>query len=114
VSRDWRLYTDDILNSITKIEKYTRGLEFQEFAADQLRVDAVLRNLALIGEAATRTPAEVQQRLPGVQWSRIREVASGIIPAYEDVRLPVIWETIQDLPLIVPPLRAALAEEDDS
>ena len=116
MSRDWKLYTDDILASITKIEKYTRGLEFQEFAGDQLRVDAVLRNLIIIGEAAARTPAEVQKRLPQAQWLRIRDVASDIIPAYNDVRLPVIWETIrQDLPVIVPPLRAALdAEDDDS
>ena len=107
MSRSWKLYTDDILDCIKKIEKYTRGLDFEEFAGDRVRVDAVLRNLVVIGEAAARTPAEVQHRLPGMQWSRIREVASGIIPAYHDVRLPVIWETIhQDLPLIVPALDA--------
>lgn len=113
MSPDWKLYANDILGSVEKIEIYTRGLRFEDFAKDRMRVDAVLRNLIVIGEAGSRTPARVQQRLPGEQWSRIREVGSSILPGYHDLRLPLIWETIrEDLPLIVPPLRAALDAGD--
>ena len=114
--RDWRLYIDDILESVARVESYTRGLEMEDLAGDDLRLDAVLHNLAIIGEAAAQTPADVQQRLPEVPWAKMRGLRNFIVHGYHQVRITVIWETIRhDLPVIVPPLRAALdAKEDDA
>ena len=113
--RDWRLYIADILDSVARVERYTRDLEMEDLAGDDLRMDAVLHNLAIIGEAATQTPIEVQQRLPEVPWAEMRALRNFIVHSYHGVRITVIWETIrQDLPLIVPPLRAALDAEEDS
>jgi len=48
--RDWRLRVDDILDAIARIEQYVSGLSFEQFRADQKTVDAVVRNLEVIGE----------------------------------------------------------------
>jgi uncharacterized protein with HEPN domain len=45
--RDYRLYLEDILEAITRIERYTSGIDFAAFRADEMRVDAVVRNLAV-------------------------------------------------------------------
>ena len=50
--KDYRVYLDDILDAIVKIRKYTVGLSKEEFRADERTVDAVVRNLEVIGEAA--------------------------------------------------------------
>jgi uncharacterized protein with HEPN domain len=54
--RDYRLYLEDILEAAEKIEHYLKGVFFQEFAEDSMRVDVVLRNLEVIGEAVKRIP----------------------------------------------------------
>lgn len=50
--RQWKLYLEDILNAIEKIERYTHGMDLQEFAASDITIDAVIRNFTVIGEAA--------------------------------------------------------------
>src|SRR5712675_284308 len=49
--RDWRLCVEDILDGIARIERYVDGLSSEQFRADQKTVDAVVRNLEIIGEA---------------------------------------------------------------
>ena len=60
--RDWRFRVDDILDAISKIERYVEGKSQQEFAANELTVDAVLRNLEVIGEAARFIPDAIAAR----------------------------------------------------
>jgi uncharacterized protein with HEPN domain len=48
-----------MLKAVEAIQRYTAGITFQDFAADRKPVDAVVRNLIIIGEAAARVPDEV-------------------------------------------------------
>ena len=50
--RDPYLFLTDMLESIEKVERYTAGLSFDEFEANDMVLDAVVRNLEIIGEAA--------------------------------------------------------------
>ena len=63
-SRDWRLRTQDILESITEIEQRTKGMTFEEFAKNQTTVKAVLYDFIIIGEATRNVPKEIQSRYP--------------------------------------------------
>ena len=54
--RQWRLYVEDMLAFCDKVVAYNTGVDRASFAADPMRYDATLRNLELIGEAATRVP----------------------------------------------------------
>lgn len=51
MSRDYRLYLDDILECCDRVQAYTDGYSFDQFSADSKTVDAVVRNLEIIGEA---------------------------------------------------------------
>jgi len=62
-SRGVQLYLADILEAIEKIGRYTQGISFQDFTKDGKTVDAVLRNLAVIGEAAARIPEDFASRV---------------------------------------------------
>ncbi len=60
MSRDYRLYLDDILTAGEKVIRYTKGLSFDNFVADDKTFDAVIRNLQIIGEASAKVPGEVR------------------------------------------------------
>lgn len=68
--RDIRLFLADMIESIEKIDRYTAGLTFERFADDDRTVDAVVRNLEIIGEAARQIPPAVQDRYPDIPWRR--------------------------------------------
>lgn len=59
MSRNFKLYPDDILNSIKKIERYTKGMNREQLIADELTFDAVIYNLQIIGEAVKHIFLEI-------------------------------------------------------
>ena len=71
MSRDWRLYLEDIERACEKVGRFTQGCDFESFVADERTYDAVLRNLEVIGEAAKRVPDNVRAQMPEVPWRAI-------------------------------------------
>ena len=66
--RAWQFRIRDILDSIEAAESHVEGMTCQEFAADRKTIDAVIRDLTIIGEAAANVPPSIQERFPVVQW----------------------------------------------
>ena len=54
-----------------KIEGYTKGLSYSQFKKDQMRIDAVIRNLEVIGEAVKKLPEGFRKEYPSVEWAKI-------------------------------------------
>ena len=62
MSREPRLYLEDMQTACRKIVHYTAGMSRQDFLRDDKTYDAVIRNLEIIGEAAKNVPEEIQKR----------------------------------------------------
>jgi uncharacterized protein with HEPN domain len=75
--RDWHLRIYDITDAIEKIQKYTNGMFFSEFHADDRTIDAVLRNLEVIGEAARHVSAHVIERYNDIPWDKMRALRNS-------------------------------------
>jgi len=113
-SRNWPLRISDILAAIAKISRYTSGMTEACFAADERTVDAVLRNLEIIGEATRHLPGDFTARHPEVPWHEMRGMRNILIHEYFGVSMPIIWETVtQNLPPLVPLLEEILGQPDD-
>ncbi len=65
-ARAWRFYLDDMIAFAGKVMAYTAGLDQAGFVGNELIYDATLRNLELIGEAATHVPDEVRNAHPEI------------------------------------------------
>ncbi len=87
-------------------------MSLENFREDEKTVDAVIRNLGIIGEAARHVPPHVQERHPRIPWAQMRGMRNIVIHEYSEVSLPVIWDTItQDLPPLAPMLEDILERE---
>lgn len=107
MSRDWRLYWNDILHSCRKIERYTAGLDRSAFEADEKTRDAVLRNLEIIGEAVKNLPDEARSLAQDVEWRQIAGLRDVLAHGYFGIDDDILWDVVSSK---VPDLRARLED----
>lgn len=111
VVREWRFYIQDMIDFAEKVLSYTDGLDLNTFIADEHNVDATMRNLELIGEAATHIPTEVRAAFPDIPWRAIVGTRNRLAHSYLTISDNVIWTIIQDaIPKLLPELRNLLNE----
>ena len=107
--REWRFYVQDMIEFCENALSYTQGLNQADFLADRLRYDATLRNLELVGEAATHVPRIVRDAHPEIPWHAIIGTRNRIIHVYLGIDDDIIWTIIQDaIPAMLPELRRLL------
>jgi len=70
MSRDWTFFLEDIQESCSRVLRYTQGMTFEQFKADDKTYDAVVRNLEIIGEAVKGLPDNVRAMMPDIEWSK--------------------------------------------
>lgn len=112
VSRDYRLYLDDMLDACQRALRYAHGLTLDQLAADDLVRDAVVHNLQIIGEGANHLPDDLLARHPEVEWHKLIGMRNVIAHGYFALDERIVWETIQnDLPTLLPVLEAVAEAE---
>lgn len=89
--RDWKVLFEDILESAEKIEQYTDGISFDDFAMNSMIMDAVIRNIEIIGEASKNVPDTVKEKHPGIPWNKLGGIRNRIVHEYFGVDINIIW-----------------------
>jgi uncharacterized protein with HEPN domain len=94
MSRDWRLYWDDVLTACRKVKRYVAGLDKDGFQADEKTYDAVLRNLEIVGEAVKHLPPEVCAAVPNVEWRKIAGLRDVVAHRYFGIDDVILWDIV--------------------
>ena len=93
--RNYKLYLDDILQAIERIEKYTKNFTLKKLIKDNLVADAIIRNLEILGEAAKNIPEDFKKQHPDIEWKKIAGLRDILAHEYFGVDLAILWDIIE-------------------
>lgn len=109
--REWRFYLDDMISFVEKVLAYSNGLDQDGFVASGLIYDATLRNLELLGEAATHIPAQIRDANTAIPWRQLIATRNRLIHGYLGVDNDTVWSIIRDdIPVLLPQLQKLKAQ----
>src|SRR3989339_2002190 len=101
MNKNNQVYLQDIAKAISKIEEYTVNIDFDKFLKEDMRQDAVIRQLEVIGEAANRISKDFLTTNPDFPLKEAIRMRNFLIHGYDEVNIKVVWKTIQeDIPLL--------------
>ena len=94
--RDSRVYLEDILEATRKITAYTGSLSKAAFLEDEKTIDAVVRNLEVIGEAVKKLPEDLRAHHSAVEWKKIAGLRDILIHEYFGLDAEIVWDIVQN------------------
>lgn len=94
MSRTSELYLQDIIECCENVKDYIGKWSFDEFSGDKKTIDAVVRNLEIIGEAVKNIPDEVRHTKPKIEWKKVARFRDVIVHHYFKVDLEVVWDVV--------------------
>ena len=115
MSRDIALYVKDILENMCDAEEFVQGLSYDQFAADKKTLNAVVRALEIVGEAAKNVPDSVRLRHPAVPWKEMAGMRDKAIHFYFGVDREAVWFAVKErIPTVKPMIEQVLRDLEPS
>src|SRR3989338_7483238 len=94
MKRDYKLYLNDMEESIKQIEEYTKNISEEVFKKDKKIQDAVIRRLEIIGEASRNIPRALKEKNKHIQWFQISQFRDFMVHSYFEASLTRIWKAV--------------------
>ncbi len=96
MKRESNAYLKDILEAIRRVKEYTNNLDLEEFLSQKMVVDAVMRNLEIIGETVSQLPENLKKEFPEVPWREVKDFRNVVAHKYFKINLERIWDIIEN------------------
>ena len=110
MKKDPRIYLLHMRDAVASIEEYTKKGE-SYFMKDEKTQDAVIYNLAIIGEASKKLPLSMRQAYASIPWKSIAAVRNIVIHEYDTTEIPKIWRIVErDIPVLKAMIERILEE----
>jgi uncharacterized protein with HEPN domain len=101
MKRDYKLFINDIKESLGKVEEYLNGITEEQFVKDGKLQDAVIRRIEIMGEASKNIPRSLKEKNKHVSWVSLSQFRDFITHSYYEASLNRIWKVCkEDLPKI--------------
>ncbi|MDQ2949255.1 MAG: DUF86 domain-containing protein [Acidobacteriota bacterium] len=101
-----------MLDAASEALSFVEGRTSDDLTRDRMLLLAVVKDIEIIGEAASRISPECRAATPGIPWGMVVGIRKRLTRAYFDLDLPIIWSTLtMDLPELIGELERVLASE---
>jgi uncharacterized protein with HEPN domain len=95
------VYLRHILDAVSRIEEYTKEIEYKNFMENHLVQDGVIRQIEIIGEATKRLSDKTRDNYPDVPWKDMTGMRDKLIHDYLGVDIDAVWDTVkEDIPIL--------------
>jgi len=101
-----RLYLLDIIEAADRVDVHLAERNRETFLADVTRQAAVLHELTVIGEAASRLSEPLREAHPATPWAKVVSFRNVVVHQYFGLNWAIVWDTATEL---VPELRRQVA-----
>ncbi len=109
MKRRFDLYLRDIIESINRIKEYSDNEEQSEM----IKIDSILRNLEIIGEATTQIPTEIRKKYDKIPWRDIQDFRIIVAHHYWKINLERVWDIVENkLPIPEKQIKELLKKEN--
>ncbi|OGW36365.1 MAG: hypothetical protein A2Y97_01805 [Nitrospirae bacterium RBG_13_39_12] len=110
--REYRDYLHDIFESINDVASFIQGMSYKDFLLDRKTLNAVVRSIEIIGEAAKHIPKSVKDKAPNIPWREIVGMRNKVIHEYFGVDIEIVWKTAKkQIPALKRKISALLKHE---
>lgn len=96
MKREYKLFLDDIVENIDKIQRFVSGMSFDDFRKDDKTIYAVSRSLEIIGESVSQIPDEVKDKYGDIPWRDIKNFRNQVVHKYWDVDVEIVWDIVKN------------------
>ncbi len=93
--RNYKLFINDIIESIDDIESFIGGVNLKELIADKKTSSAVIRKLEVIGEAAKNIPKGIKEKYPDLPWKSMSGMRDRLTHTYFGIDYKLVWDVIK-------------------
>jgi len=94
-----KIFLEDILESIIRIEKYVKGKTKKEFLDNYEKQDAIIKRLEIIGEAVKNISPGIKKKHPEIPWKDMAGMRDILVHEYFGVIMDRVWDTAKnDIP----------------
>ena len=107
MTRQYKLFIQDILDAITDIEEFIGDRDFIMFIEDDRTKSAVVWKINVIGEATKNIPKPIQEKYKTVPWKYMARMRDKIAHFYFGVDYEIVWEVMKQQ---LPEIRAHIEE----
>jgi len=102
-----------IVEACRRIEKYVKGLKYEDFIDNNEKQDTVIRNLEIIGEAVKHLSQKLKEKYRTIKWRRIARMRDRLIHDYFGVDIDVVWLTVtKEVPILKQKIEGILKDLD--
>ena len=114
-SRSDVVYLYDMLDSISAIEQFVDGFDYDSFVSDRKTYSATLRELEIIGEAGGKLSDEVKTRHSKIDWRTLKDFRNVLAHEYFGVNSEIVWDVVvHKLPVLKGLLEIMARDEEKS
>jgi len=94
--KDDKLYLLHIRDAIKQVKYYLKDKDYNHFLDDEMMYDAIIRQLAVIGEATNYLSKQFRKNNPQLPYKDIIGMRNFLVHEYFNIKKDIIWETCKE------------------